>query len=69
MFYTRIPCPAWVGHEERYISLATRYLPLVGWIVAGFAAAIFGLGEFVFPTEVNVLLSMIAGILVDRRFP
>jgi len=68
MFYTRIPCPAWVGHEERYISLATRYLPLVGWIVAGCAAVIFWLGSFVFPTEVNVLLSMIAGILVTGAF-
>jgi len=68
MFYTRIPCPAWVGHEERYISLATRYLPLVGWIVAGCCMVMFWLGSFFFRVEVSMVLSMIAGILVTGAF-
>ena len=33
MFYTRIPCPSWVDHQEDYLEKATRYFPLIGWIV------------------------------------
>lgn len=68
MFYTRIPCPSWVGHEEQYISLATRYLPLIGWMVGGSAALAFWLARFLFPIEVAILISMITTILLTGAF-
>ncbi|MEM1339088.1 MAG: adenosylcobinamide-GDP ribazoletransferase [Bacteroidota bacterium] len=33
MFYTRIPCPSWVGHSAEYINKSVRYFPVIGWIV------------------------------------
>ncbi len=33
MFYTRIPCPSWVGHHSDYINKSVRYFPLIGWII------------------------------------
>jgi adenosylcobinamide-GDP ribazoletransferase len=34
VFYTRLPLAAWVGHHPYYLSQATRYLPVIGWLVA-----------------------------------
>jgi len=34
MFYTRLPCPAWVGHDAELLNRATVYFPLIGWLVA-----------------------------------
>lgn len=42
MFYTRIPCPAWVDHSEEFLNRSTRYFPLIGWIIGGASAGIFG---------------------------
>lgn len=41
MFYTRIPCPAWVDHSEEFLNRSTRYFPLVGWIIGGASALVF----------------------------
>jgi len=68
MFYTRIPCPAWVGHEERYISLATRYLPLIGWIVGGVSAGVWAAASYILPVQVSVILAMAAGVLLTGAF-
>lgn len=40
MFYTRLPCPSWVGHSAEYINKSVRYFPIIGWIVG----VISGLG-------------------------
>ena len=34
MFYTRIPCPKHINHDEEMLNRATRYFPLIGYIVA-----------------------------------
>ncbi len=68
MFYTRIPCPAWVDHSEEYLNKATIYFPVIGWI-AGIAGAIFYWGgTFAFNTEISVAVSMVAGILLTGAF-
>ena len=68
MYYTRIPCPGWVEYQERNLHRATRYLPLVGWIV-GFAAGILFLGgSYLFGTELGILLSMAGSILLTGAF-
>lgn len=68
MFYTRIPCPSWVDHSPDYINKATRYFPLIGWIVGGAAAGvIYGL-YFILPPTVCVILSLATGVLITGAF-
>ncbi len=68
MFYTRIPCPKNIDHNPDYLNKASRYFPLIGWIVGGISFVVFYLSSFVFSTELAVLLSMIASILVTGAF-
>ena len=68
MFYTRLPCPRWVDHSEVMLNRATRYFPLMGWIVAGIAGITFWAAMFILPVPVSVLLSMVAGILATGAF-
>jgi ABC-type polysaccharide transport system permease subunit len=51
MFYTRIPCPKNIDHNPEYLNKASRYFPLIGWIVGAiafgvYAAALMGAGGF-----------------------
>jgi adenosylcobinamide-GDP ribazoletransferase len=68
MFYTRIPCPKWITHEAEYLNKATRYFPMMGWIVGGICAASFWLSQYIFSTPISLLISMIAGILTTGAF-
>lgn len=68
MFYSRIPCPKWVDHSEDYLNKATRYFPLIGWIVAAFASLFYlGFYHLELPT-VGLLISMIASIWITGAF-
>lgn len=68
MFYSRIPCPKWVDHSEDYLNKATRFFPLIGWIVAVFAS-LFYLGFFFLDLPVvGLLFSMIASIWITGAF-
>ncbi len=68
MFYTRIPCPAWVDHSEAYLNKATRYFPLIGWIVGGMAALLIYGFHFIFPPSITVILALTASILLTGAF-
>jgi adenosylcobinamide-GDP ribazoletransferase len=68
MFYTRIPCPKWVDHDAAYINKATRYFPLIGYIVGGISALIFILATYVLGSSIALWLSILAGILVTGAF-
>ncbi len=68
MFYTRIPCPKNIDHSPEYINKATRYFPLIGWIVGGISFFVFWLGSFLFDTNISVILSLIAGVLLTGAF-
>lgn len=68
MFYTRIPCPKWVTHDPVYLNKATRYFPLMGWIVGGAAAVVFYSAEYVWNTPVALLLSMITSVFITGAF-
>ena len=68
MFYTRIPCPKNINHHPDYLNKASRYFPLVGWIVGGISFLIFYMTSFLFSVEIAVLLSMITGVLVTGAF-
>lgn len=68
MFYTRIPCPKWVTHDETYLNKATRYFTLIGWIVGGITAAGFWGAEKLFPPAIAIILSIIIGIFTTGAF-
>lgn len=68
MYYTRIPCPSWVVHQDRYLQQATRYLPVVGWIVGLFAGIIFLAATYLFGTALGIVLSMTGSILLTGAF-
>jgi adenosylcobinamide-GDP ribazoletransferase len=68
MFYTRIPCPKNINHDPDYLNKASRYFPLVGWIVGGICFVVYYLALFIFNVEIALILSMIAGILTTGAF-
>ncbi len=68
MFYTRIPCPKWVDHSAENLNRATRYFPLMGWIVgSGSAISYYGASQL-FSPAISLLLSIITGILITGAF-
>ena len=68
MFYTRIPCPSWVDHSEDRLNKATRYFPLIGWIVGCACACVLYVSTWIFPISVSVVLSLIIGVLMTGAF-
>lgn len=68
MFYTRIPCPKNIDHDPDYLNKASRYFPLIGWIVGGICFGIYYLASIVFSVEIALILSIIAGILTTGAF-
>jgi adenosylcobinamide-GDP ribazoletransferase len=68
MFYTRIPCPKNITHHSDYLNKATRYFPLVGWIVGTISFAAFFLFSFFLSVEIAVILAIIASILTTGAF-
>lgn len=68
MFYTRIPCPKNIDHNPDYLNKASRYFPLIGWIVGGISFIIYYIGVVLFTNEIAVILAIIAGILTTGAF-
>ena len=68
MFYTRIPCPKNIDHNPDYLNKASRYFPLIGWIVGGISFVVYYLSAFLFTNEIAIILSIIAGILTTGAF-
>nr|WP_026879940.1 adenosylcobinamide-GDP ribazoletransferase [Hymenobacter norwichensis] len=68
MFYTRVPCPGWVGHSEELLNKSTIYFPLIGWLVGGVAAATYWLLLYLFSPDIALLLSMVVSILMTGAF-
>jgi adenosylcobinamide-GDP ribazoletransferase len=68
MFYTRIPCPKWVDHDAAYINKATRYFPLIGYIVGGISFLIFSGIYYLLGLPIAIVLSISAGILITGAF-
>jgi len=68
LFYTRIPCPKNIDHNPDYLNKASRYFPLVGWIVGGISFLVYYFSSFLFSSEIAIILSIVAGILVTGAF-
>lgn len=68
MFYTRIPCPATIDHNPDYLNKASRYFPLIGWIVGSVAFGVYCVFNYLVAPEIAVIFSMIASVLVTGAF-
>jgi adenosylcobinamide-GDP ribazoletransferase len=68
MFYTRIPCPKDVDHSPEYINKATRYFPLIGWIVGLISFGVYLLSSILFTREIAIIASLLAGVLTTGAF-
>jgi adenosylcobinamide-GDP ribazoletransferase len=68
MFYTRIPCPKNIDHNPDYLNKATRYFPLIGWIVGTISFLAFYLFSLFLSTETAVLFAIIVSVLTTGAF-
>lgn len=68
MFYTRIPVPKWMKHDEDMLNQATVYFPVIGWIVGAISSLVFYLFSLVLPLPIAILLSLVASILTTGGF-
>lgn len=68
MFYTRIPCPSTIDHDPDYINKATRYFPLIGWIVGGLSYLVFVISNLAFDQSISIVFTLITGILITGAF-
>ena len=68
MFYTRLPCPAWVSHDAELLNRATVYFPLIGWLVGAVAAGVYWSAAQLWPPVIAVLLSTAASVLLTGAF-
>jgi adenosylcobinamide-GDP ribazoletransferase len=67
-FFTRLPIPRWVGFEQAWLQQSSRYLPLVGLLVAALTASVYFLAHYVWPHPIAVLLSTAFGIYLTGAF-
>lgn len=63
-----MPCPKNIDHNPEYLNKATRYFPIVGWIVGFISFLVFWVSSLLFSDGVAVLLGLIAGILATGAF-
>jgi adenosylcobinamide-GDP ribazoletransferase len=69
MFFTRIPCPAWVDHDEEFLHKSSRYFPLIGWIVGGLGAVACSLAVWSGAAlELALVLSLVATVFATGAF-
>ena len=68
VFYTRFPAPAWVVHSHENLNRSSRYFPLIGGLLAVLFFATFNLANFVFSTELSLIIAMVVGILATGAF-
>jgi len=68
MFYTRLPCPAGTDHSAAYLNKATRYFPLIGWVVGTISYGVFVGSSMLWGQDIALLLAMLAGMLTTGAF-
>jgi adenosylcobinamide-GDP ribazoletransferase len=68
MFYTRLPVPRSLGFSNDRLNRATRYFPLIGWVVGGIGTAVFYGLNVVLPLGLAVFLSMMGTIFATGAF-
>jgi adenosylcobinamide-GDP ribazoletransferase len=67
-YFTRLPVPAWVGHDQALLDDSVRYFPAVGLLVGAIGAAVLVAAAAVWPMTVAIVLSMMATLVVTGAF-
>lgn len=68
MFFTRIPCPAWVDHSEEYLNQSSRYFAAIGLVVGGIATLLFVPAQLLWGGWLAALLSTFATLVATGAF-
>ena len=68
MFYTRIPLPSLSRADQSIQDHASRYFPLIGWLLGVICAGSFLVLNLLFTQEVSVLLATLIGIYTTGAF-
>ena len=68
MFLTRLPCPAWVGHDAEYLARSTPYFPVIGLGVGLFGAAVYAAVSLAWPLLVALVAAVAATIWLTGAF-
>ncbi|MEO1570836.1 MAG: adenosylcobinamide-GDP ribazoletransferase [Bacteroidota bacterium] len=68
MFLTRLPCPAWVGHDAPTLSRSAVYFPVIGALVGLFGAAAYGLVGLAFAPTFAAAAALAATIWLTGAF-
>jgi adenosylcobinamide-GDP ribazoletransferase len=68
MFYTRIPVGQIKNYTPTDLNRASKYFPIVGYIVGICSFAVFWVSKYFFDIQIATLLSIIAGVLITGAF-
>lgn len=68
MYFTRIPCPNWIGYSPSQLAMSRTYFPVIGYVVALLCFVVYALMALVLPNTISVVLSMCAGVFVTGAF-
>lgn len=67
-FFTRIPVPSFADFDESELNRSAKYFPLIGLLIGAIAAIVYWVAAQVLPTDVAILLSMLATIYATGCF-
>ncbi len=67
-FFTRLPVPASLDFSQNHLNQASRYFPLVGWLIGVILATSYWLLAPVFGNAIAIILSMGIGFLLTGGF-
>lgn len=63
-YFTRLPAPKWVVYSAENQRQAISYITWIGLLVGIYSALIFWLSQYFLPTEVAIVLAIIASIWI-----
>ncbi len=67
-FFTRIPMPRTLDFSQQQLNRASRYFPLVGWLVGLISAGIFLAVNHLVSSNIAILMVMGVGFLLTGGF-
>jgi adenosylcobinamide-GDP ribazoletransferase len=68
MFLTRLPCPAWVGHDAAYLARSTSWFPTIGAFVGIAGSAVLLGAALAWPAWIAVALSTVMTVWLTGAF-
>lgn len=67
-FYTRIPCAIPIDHNQSSLNKASRYFPVIGYLVGLISFAAFWASFQLWSMPIAVLASLVVGVLTTGAF-